>query len=405
MTVFEQLQSASFKRFTFLVESETASAGKKVIAHEYPNSDKRFAEELGARPYTFTIPAIVHGDVNLRRRFEQLLNEPGIGTLVHPVYGTLNVMAGAYTVASNQTRIGEFRFNLTFYATDDNVTPSVDLPSNSQVTDKVDDVSKATGDALENQYIDPTFVDSFNAAKDKVDAFFAAAQAEAAKIKNPITQNLSSFNSLLNSFRSGVSGIIQSASNVREALESTFLELSNIANLPADLADAWDALIVFGSDDELIENTTVKRDEIINNRNTINDYIKIQSLARSYEASVYTEFQTDIELIAEREEQEENFIEITLAGITPDSIAESALIVLQPNVRDNIFTLRSIYNDVSAQLLQNTWRVVELTPGRTSIFLMSYRYYGNDDNVSLLQTLNPQMNHALLNTEAKGVTT
>ena len=42
--------TASFKGFEFLFLTETTSSGKKTISHEYPNTDKRFVEEVGIIP-------------------------------------------------------------------------------------------------------------------------------------------------------------------------------------------------------------------------------------------------------------------------------------------------------------------------------------------------------------------
>lgn len=400
MQVFEQLQAASFKGFSFLVGSETVESGKKIAVHEYPNSDKRFVEELGTLPRTFSFPAIVHGDISLRLRFEDLLREEGLGTLVHPIYGTVEVIAGPYSVTSNQTRVGEFVFDITFYVSETNITPAVESTSKAQITSQVDTVSSATGDALVSKYVEPTFANSILDARDKVDAFFATMEQQAAALTSPITSNLSAFNSLMASFRGGVTGIVQTAANLRLALDDTFLEFSNLVNLPAELADAWESIIDFGFEDEPISNTTVKRAEISSNRATINDYVQVQALARSYEASVYTTFQTDDQLTEDKTGIEDNFQRIVVANADPSievaagEIATAEKIVSDPDTRTALHALRALYLDASNQLAQNVWRVVDIAPGKTSLFLTTYRYYGDDDNLTLLQTLNPGVNQA-----------
>lgn len=403
MKVFEQLQAASFKGFSFLVESEQAISGKKVVLHEYPNSNKRFAEELGVIPLTFNIPAIVHGDINLRRRFEQLLKEPGLGTLVHPIYGTVDVIAGEYSVSSNQSEIGQFRFNLSFYRTEENITPSIDEVSGTQITSGVDAVSDTVGAAFTEQYIEPTFVDSVIAARDKVDTFFATMQEQASALVDPVVTTLSAFNTLTASFRNGITTLVQNGENLKNALESTFLEFSNLVNYPEDLADAWNSIIDFGFDDEAISNTTIKRTEISTNNESINDYVQIQALARSYEAAVYTSYKTDVELNTRQETIEDNFKRIMVCRITPEALTIRNLIPLQADVRSAAYVLRTNFKKAMQRLLQNVWRVVTISPGRSSLFLTTFRYYGNFDNLDLLSTLNPEVRHSCILDSIKAV--
>jgi prophage DNA circulation protein len=410
MTVMDQLQAASYKGFSFLVGSETTSAGKKIAVHEYPNSGKRFVEELGILPQTYTFPATVHGDVSLRLRLEEILNESGLGTLVHPIYGTVDVVAGPYSVSSNQTRIGEFTFDLTFYVSETNVTPSVETTSQTQITSQVDTVATSVGDALEATYTEPTFTDSVLDARAKVDTFFATMQQQAAALTSPITDKLSDFNSLMTSFRGGVTGIVQTASNLREAVDSTFLEFSNLVNLPADLSDAWASIIDFGSTDQAISNTTLKRAEISGNRTTVNDCIQIQALARSYEASAYTSYLTSDQLANDKARIEDDFQRIAVdaadpvVDVTTPGVTVASRLIIDPETRNSLHTLRALYEDTTKQLQQNAWRVVDIDPGITSLFLASYRYYGDTDNLELLQSLNPGINHTRSIDTVKAVT-
>ena len=106
MSVLEQLQPASFRGIPFLVNAETKTGGKKTVTHEYVGSDKRFTEELGLLPPSFSIEAVIHGNeaISTRLLLEDALDEPGLGILVHPVYGAIEVKSTIYSVNSNQTK-------------------------------------------------------------------------------------------------------------------------------------------------------------------------------------------------------------------------------------------------------------------------------------------------------------
>ena len=62
MTILENLNVASFRGARFLIKSHSTSGGRKTVNHEYPNSDRRFVEDLGELQETFSIQGIIHGD-------------------------------------------------------------------------------------------------------------------------------------------------------------------------------------------------------------------------------------------------------------------------------------------------------------------------------------------------------
>lgn len=394
MTVFENLQEASFKGFAFLVNTESNASGKKVVVHEYPNSDKRFVEELGQVPSTFTLNAIVHGDINLRNRLEQLLREPGTGTLVHPVYGIIDVMAGDYSVASNQRSVGEFNFSIVFYVTEQNITASVDTAAISQITAAVDTMRESTSTAFKAIYTAPTTADNFNDANAKVTAFFTAIEQSVNTITEPVTKNIESFNTLVDAALSGVSTLVQDAESLSEAIDSVFVSAANVANTPADLLDTWKSLTTFGNDDDTLSNTTVKRQELIDNRAALNDVIQINALGGQFESASFKSYRTDTELAEEQASLNDAFGTIVVDRITSTELQRSKLIALDSDVREAVHNVRDISRKIFEGVAQNVWRVVDIDQNKSTMMLTAYRYYGDLSTINLLSDLNPDVNHA-----------
>ncbi|MEB7559184.1 DNA circularization N-terminal domain-containing protein [Kluyvera cryocrescens] len=113
----DRLQDASFRGVPFKVEDEGSPVGRRVETHEYPNRDKPYTEDLGKVTSRPTITAYVVGDdcFDQRDRLIEALNKPGPGTLIHPVYGEMNVCVdGEIHVSTTKTEGRVVRFDLRF---------------------------------------------------------------------------------------------------------------------------------------------------------------------------------------------------------------------------------------------------------------------------------------------------
>lgn len=113
----QKLAQASWRGVVFSVRSEDLpNGGRKTALHDFPNSDERFVEDLGAIPARFTITAFVHGLDWLDRAqaLENALREAGPGRLVMPTFGAWTVWALPYSKTASQTSVGEIEFSLEF---------------------------------------------------------------------------------------------------------------------------------------------------------------------------------------------------------------------------------------------------------------------------------------------------
>lgn len=119
MTRTRKLLPASWKGIPFLVRSEVLTeGGRRIVLHEYPNSNERFVEDLGELPPKFSVTAFVTGPDFLDRadQLERALREPGRGRLSMPTFGVLSLFALPYRKDASQTDVGEIRFGLSFVA-------------------------------------------------------------------------------------------------------------------------------------------------------------------------------------------------------------------------------------------------------------------------------------------------
>lgn len=388
-TTREQYQPGSFRNISFLVPSETKTGGPKVVRHEYPNSDVRFTEDLGLTPPIFDMICIIHGDtsINKRLQFENALNQGGIGTLVHPVYGTLEVkVGGTYTVSSNQNKMGEHRFTVPFDTTEENVTATPSAVDESEISANTNATTTALDDTLEEVYENPSFGDSLNAMADNITELAQDVNNLIKTVVSPIQENVAAFNRVVSSIETGAHSIIASGETFKSTIEDLYDGFMDIVNFPNELLEAWQNLVDFNIGDNTPKTNTSKRAEIANNTNATKSQTRLNALARTFEAAAYSSYTTASDIDTIRQYLDEKYKELVL--VQTDSIS--------PDARSNFATLRNNVTTILNQKEQNVWKTTEVNLNKSSMLLMSFKYYGDLDNVDLLQQLNPELNSAYI---------
>ena len=122
-----QRLTASFRGVQFFVESSDISAGRRTVTHQYPQRDEPFTEDLGRAAREYEISAFVLGEdcVDQAYAVRDAIEQPGPGTLVHPEFGEVQVIArpGGSMSFSQTRRI--VRFTLTFVEAGINAFPEM----------------------------------------------------------------------------------------------------------------------------------------------------------------------------------------------------------------------------------------------------------------------------------------
>lgn len=112
----DKLQPASFRGAPFQVDADEMGGGRRVQVHEYPQRDVPYAEDLGRAAREISVTAFVVGDNFLTERDALLgaLEQSGAGTLVHPWFGSLQVVAKDWRVRHDRQRLGVCEISLNF---------------------------------------------------------------------------------------------------------------------------------------------------------------------------------------------------------------------------------------------------------------------------------------------------
>lgn len=112
----QQLRAASFRGAPFEATASSPTFGRRVQVHVYPGQDRPFTEDTGRRPREFHLSAVIVGDDYLERRDRLIAacEKPGPGTLVHPLYGEVEVLCTECSVAEGAGYGGSADLTLTF---------------------------------------------------------------------------------------------------------------------------------------------------------------------------------------------------------------------------------------------------------------------------------------------------
>lgn len=107
---------ARFRGVVFDLISTGEEVARATVAHSYPFRDGAEIEDLGLQAARHSVRATVFG-INADRQLQQLkdaLDLPGVGELVHPVYGLLQVVVDGYHPAFDAENTDSVALDITF---------------------------------------------------------------------------------------------------------------------------------------------------------------------------------------------------------------------------------------------------------------------------------------------------
>ena len=391
-----QLVSASFKGVEFRVRNEAQTqSGRRIVLHEYPNSDQRFVEDLGQIPPMFTVEAFVHGIDYLSRAqaLETALNTAGVGELTLPTFGTVQAYALPYTKESGQTGVGEIVFSLEFAL--GRPTPGPNTREN-QIEDLYEqgdsarteiqialallwdqprtalNIATAEYDVLQyvqtsiNQYNTLFETSSLTAYQNKANEIArdrsslitdGTLLAAALVINTPEIPGLSQHVSL------GVpdgGGVTQGLLGVNFGADLSVQSQTIFEATPANATGAGLVQDDFTSFINTWPEDTAQRIDRNSNRERLSEVYRITSLVLAYEQAAAASYSTEDEIVETRELLYQAYDTVMRGGL--EHLGDGQSIQIQPGVRFAVESVRAI----AAEILE---RKSQFSPGISSIHL------------------------------------
>lgn len=138
----ESLNKASFRGVPFAIYGGDARFGRRLALHEYPGRDKPYIEDMGRatrriRMTGFLVTdSLIYGGGDVLAQRDALVaavEQPGLGALMHPTLGALNVSVPAegLSVIERWDMGRYFEISIIFIESGDRVFPSITSSSGS----------------------------------------------------------------------------------------------------------------------------------------------------------------------------------------------------------------------------------------------------------------------------------
>jgi prophage DNA circulation protein len=391
MAILDELVAASFKGATFLIDGTSTAGGRKTVTHEYPNSDRRFVEDLGELREIYTVTGIIHGDTYFADRDNLIaqLKSSGPGELIHPFYGSVTVVAKPYSLSENLTNLGVATFRMTFERSNESSFPKATANNSSLIDQK----TTSTFDSMKADLIN-----KFNVTKkftgNFVDATATTTRIAAAMGINSdtvlkVTAETNEFSSLLETFVDNINVNAFDSTNLAKDLFNVFGSFNGLGKTAKDQFDILAGLFDFDDDQEEALPTTVERVERIENRDILDSTMQINSLAQAYNVTTSLDFQTDEDV-----QNVKNVLD-----------AQYEKVIENNNASDNtVQELKNLRVEVSKFLEKesvNAFRVSTVHTNEIPMTLLAYQYYGDTEKTVQLLDLNMINNPSFVQGDVK----
>ena len=397
MSTFDKLLSAEFRGVSFLVESEETNEGRKISVHDYVNNNRRFVEDLGDMPSTFTVGAFVHGDdaIEQSRNLRTALSGKGKGSLTLPHFGTFDVKAGPYSASTKMTKVGRVDFKLTFYLSEAGIFPVSQDSTAANLGVQADSTRAGAAANLGDNMNVPASAATQALTEGKVlDA--TTLWDDIVSTATGATELIAQAGRIIGEIKSNVAALVRGPEILAARINDLY---NNFSSLTLQL-DSLSIGLIFGDNDSDIPQTTPDRVERKQNVDLFNDFIKVNAIVAILEQSSAQEFETSDQLstvldriqaaYSEVRESDILLLEPVVAGaISQDNFNQDSIsTAVSTSVIDTFNSVRDIGVRILEEKEQSTSKVTDLDIIDTSISLLAYQLYGNIDRVDSLARLN-----------------
>lgn len=379
MAFFDTLYQASFRGVPFLVKSSNTTGGRKTVTHEYPLSNRRFVEDLGKFERVFTVEAVIN-EPNYTQKREALLNAletAGGGVLVHPYYGTQDVVALQYSIAESDNALGEGNISMTFQRASLNIYPTQGSSNLSKILKVLQSVyGDVETDIANNFLVSGTSFTNYNAAVELV-GDIADAFDDASRVVNVSSDNISSFSADLLNFRNDINANIRSANNLASSMTGLFNTINVIATDPVDQFTIFKNFFDFGDDLPAVEAINLERRQRQQNQEILTSAMQVNALSFAYATASTIDYTDTDQLSTIRNDLEAQY----------NKVSQFELIS-----QDTFYDLQGLRNEMRiffAKEAVNVPNIVTIETPVMPVSILSYQYYGTTDRSEQILNLNP----------------
>ncbi|EJK5698347.1 DNA circularization protein [Salmonella enterica subsp. enterica serovar Newport] len=225
----------SFRNIPFLIYKEQRErGGRHIVKREYPLRESGGADDLGPKLPAFTFTVIVQGDdaQAQRKALRDALYAPGTGELVHPDYGTLNVLIDNFESRYNVSEQRVVEFTITAVPQANDTAPDAQQDTAAALTQK-------TGSGLNSVF--NTLADGWSVVSDNLHDLQAMMDTVSEKIdalENTVSsvgilQDISAFAASFTAMKGNITSLITSPLRMAQQFAGVFSGLIALPSVPA----------------------------------------------------------------------------------------------------------------------------------------------------------------------------
>ncbi|HHS1106120.1 TPA: DNA circularization protein [Salmonella enterica subsp. enterica serovar Typhimurium] len=225
----------SFRNVPFLIYKEQRErGGRHVVKREYPLRESGGADDLGPKLPAFTFTVIDQGDdaQAQRKALRDALYAPGAGELVHPDYGTLNVLIDNFESRYNVSEQRVVEFTITAVPQANDTAPDAQQDTAAALTQK-------TGGGLNSVF--NTLADGWSVVSDNLHDLQAMMDTVSEKIdalENTVSsvgilQDISAFAASFTAMKGNITSLITSPLRMAQQFAGVFSGLIALPSVPA----------------------------------------------------------------------------------------------------------------------------------------------------------------------------
>jgi prophage DNA circulation protein len=392
------LLPASWRGISFLVKNEVlAEGGRRIVLHDYPNSNTRFVEDQGELPPKFSITAFVTGAdfIDRAEQLERALREKGKGSLSMPTFGSRILFAMPYKKDASQTAVGEIRFELSFVAGTAVSGPIRGFPNSETVYAQGDDARQAINTSVDDLWQVPSNSPNVLSAEFDLQEMTAAVRGITSA-----TNNAGDINTLADLIDQNTPNIVRDSGDMASAIIdlwqsvsvgltggaglSQLLELTSFGSqLSLSLSDIKNANTPDTDDSDSDEiplwaATTASRIKRNQNRLSTVNACRVAALVSAYEQAADATYGTDTEI----EETRLN-LEVAHQRLMRVDTSDKTLIQSQPGVRASVELIRLTALRVLDEKEQSVFSLTTIcNPVAISSFVQGYTLYAESITTS-----------------------
>lgn len=389
MNLLEKYLKASFRGVEFSFISETTTEGRKLVTHEFVNSDKRIDEDMGAFPPVFTLRAFVYGKDAFEQRdnLRRVLNMKGRGDLIHPTRGRVLVTAKQYIISSNNRTTGRVDFNLTFDSTDAPDVQQTNLIDKQVFAGHAEEARELSKDSAVAAYVMPTDAPHSAELGGFLQEEMENTQEVIRGIPN-IPEVIAETQEIIDRPRSALAQPVDLFSK----LQSIFSLVAGVGAVTAWLTAA--DKVTKKVADRAAEKAVIKPKSLGGTKRdadqdksfgVVSSVLSVNTLVNGYEAAVNADFETVDDLNIAEDRLNKLFNEVVEKS-GPDSIARN------PNTRAALLRVRVTAKQLLNLKEQRTWKVKTFDTAGRGFAVISYMLYESHDELDLIVGLNKGLN-------------